>query len=123
MDRRARHRKHRTSGGVGVSAASLLAEALVHLKDTGITTSGGQVTGWTNSGTGGSGYDLDTVEGTAAGLTKRQYNDIDVVDFAGNANLVAGDDQSIGQPYTVMVVWICRADLIGQRGFASDGVL
>lgn len=88
----------------GVSAASLLAEALVHLKDTGITVSGGTVTGWTNSGTGGSGYDLDTVEGTAADLVRRSVNGIDVVEFLGSANLVAGNDQLIEQPMTRITV-------------------
>lgn len=49
-------------------AAILTTSALVDINESSITQSGGVVTSLTNQGTGGSGYDLDTVVGTGANL-------------------------------------------------------
>jgi len=48
-------------------ARILIANALVNLRDSGITGTG-SVTEWTNLGTGGSAYDLDVVVGTGANV-------------------------------------------------------
>jgi hypothetical protein len=57
-----------TYGSITKSVAQqLISEALVNLNEDGITGTT-SVTEWTNSGTGGSAYDLDTIVGTGANL-------------------------------------------------------
>lgn len=54
----------------GVTAESIIADALVNLNADGIVESGGAVAEWTNSALGGASYDLDVVVGTGANLKK-----------------------------------------------------
>ena len=92
------------AAGVGGDTIESLAP-LVWFKASGIV-GATPVTAWTNSGSGGSGYDLDTVTGTAANLTKTTINSVDVVDSSGSVRIETTAAQNISGAYTAYLVAI-----------------
>ena len=93
-----------TYGSITKSLAQqLISQALVDLNANGIVGSN-PVTAWTNSGTGGSAYDLDVVVGTGANLTAISALGTTVVNSAGSAGLETTSGQTINSPGTVFVV-------------------
>lgn len=80
----------------------LVSGALVHLDETSIV--GSPVTEWTNGGSGGSGYDLDVVLGTAANLTRSTINGLDAVTSDGTASMETTAGQNITGKMTVFSV-------------------
>lgn len=83
---------------------NLINEALVNLNETGIQTSGPNVTGWFNSGIGGDDYNLTTIVGAASNLTHDTQLGHTVVASSGGAGLETTSGQSIPSPYTVFVI-------------------
>lgn len=81
----------------------LLATALVDLNESGIVGSS-PVTEWTNSGTGGSPYDLDVIVGTGANLTAVTVLGHTAIRSVGSAGLEATSGQLISQPMTIFAV-------------------
>lgn len=82
-----------------------LSEALVNLDATGIVTDGNDyVTAWTNSGIGGSDYDLDVVVGTLANSSVTTLNGINAVNSTGSYGLESTAGQDIALPYTAFAV-------------------
>jgi len=93
-----------TYGSISTNfAEQLILEALVNLDPTGIVGSPNP-TEWTNSGTGGSAYDLDVVVGTGANLTLGSQNGHTTIVSAGSAGLESTAGQTINAPLTVFLV-------------------
>jgi len=116
-------RSIRSSIGVDTT---LLDTALVNLTTEGIQTTGGAVTSWENSGTGGSAYDLDVVLGTGANLRELQDKAItfygadgDRVTTPANAAvdaITSGDMEIICYDQT-LIDWTPAAD---EQAFVSQ---
>lgn len=117
----------------------LLREAIVDLNEQGIQQSAGLVTGWNNSGTGGSDYDLTTVLGTAANLQFHeagatvggQVNNTGKAAVAslGGSGLETASSQIISYPLTYFVIAKAHAltgafqTIVGARSdYANDPV-
>ncbi len=89
--------------GLSLPILTVLQEALVFLDEDGIVGSA-PVTAWTNSGTGGSAFDLDVVVGTGANLTATSELGHTVVASSGGVGLETTAGQDITQPFTVFMV-------------------
>ena len=85
--------------------------AIVNLDDRGIASSSGVITEWTNSGTGGSAYDLDVILGTGANLKPHDIGSALFYGASGDyistpdsvANSISGDSTFIA--YVGMDDW------------------
>lgn len=83
----------------------LAQQALVNLSGEGIVTDGsGYVTAWTNSGTGGSAYDMDVVVGTLANSSVTTLNGHNAVNSTGSYGLESTAGQTIASGGTVFAV-------------------
>ena len=99
----------------------LVSKALVNLNETGIVTDGsGYVTEWTNSGSGGSAYDLDTVVATLANSTTTTINGLTAVRSTGSYGLEPTAGQSINSPGTVFLVAKCSNATPGYQSLLSS---
>jgi len=107
-----------TYGSISTNfAEQLILEALVNLDPTGIVGSPNP-TEWTNSGTGGSAYDMDVVVGTGANLTLGSQNGHTTIVSAGSAGLESTAGQTINAPLTLFLVGrSTETPLTAQRAF------
>jgi hypothetical protein len=97
------------------TAEKIIAGALVNLKETGILTSGANVTGWTNEGTGGAAYSMGEILGT--GFTKTTINGLDCVLGNGSGSMRTGiGNTNIPGKTTEFIV--ARVDAMGGTGFS-----
>jgi hypothetical protein len=90
---------------------------LIDHNASGIVTSGGAVTAWTNSGTGGSAYDMDVLLGTG-GLTVTTINGLPAVQASG----VGGIETTVAPaniPTPMTMFMVGKADLLNNGIFYS----
>jgi hypothetical protein len=76
---------------------------VAHFKESGIV-GATPVTAWENEVAGGTAFDFDVVEGTAANLLKSTENGIDCLLFDGSAQLRPTSPTIISQPAVVFIV-------------------
>ena len=94
----------------------LVSKALVNLNETGIVTDGsGYVTEWTNSGSGGSAYDLDVPVGTLANSTTGTLNGLTTAVSSGGYGLESTAGQTISGATTEFFVGAMTADYSASR--------
>jgi len=102
------------------SAEKLLKEALVWLQPSGIEDTAGNVTAWRNGGTGGSAYDLTSIEGTGVEPTIETVNGIKAVRFDGK-QIATSASVVIGQPFTIAFAFNILTDN-AQTNYICDGL-
>ena len=97
---------------------TLLNSALVRFNETSIV-GATPVTQWTNIGTGGSGFDLDTVVGTAANLTTSVVNGLTSIKIGALVRLNTTVGVNISNPTTEFLV--ARFDATANSNFLTEG--
>jgi len=97
-------------GAVGPSYPAILNTAVVWLDNTTIQDTAGAVTNWANKGTGGAGYDINQVLGTADGIVVGSLNGLRTVSSNGSASYMeTTTPMLIPAPFTFFAVM--RMDL------------
>lgn len=105
--------------GPSIGEGGLVAGSLVHFNETSIV-GATPVTQITNIGTGGSGFDLDSPQGTTANLTKTTVNSLDAVVADGSVFIQTTSATNITNPTTEFYVAKINASTVGQ-GTLMDG--